>query len=359
MTTLPPLARRSIRDRIVYASKCAIASALYISGALDLYRRVAFRGRPVVLMYHRVLPRGWRARTWSHPGMVVERETFERQMRLLSTRFALVGIDDFAGRLASGQPFEPSSCLVTFDDGWIDTWTEAWPVLRRFQVPALVFLSVNYIGSTKTFWQEHLSGCLHRIWLRAAEDAAFRQRASDTLREYGLDAVLGASAAEVRQAIGSVVATFKRATQDRIDAASAAASALAEPSAGADSLPTIDGFISWSQVKTMTEGGISFGGHGATHAILTSLPLEAARQEILESERILRENVGAPVTAFSYPNGDWSAAVVEAVRDAGFSLAFATRRGDQRHPYAIPRTNIHEDMTSYLPLFYARVLGVL
>jgi hypothetical protein len=66
--------------------------------------------------------------------------------------------------------------------------------------------------------------------------------------------------------------------------------------------------------------------------------------------------------AFCYPNGNWSPAVAEAVQRHGFRVAFSTERGPagpDSHRFAVRRVNMHEDVTSTVPLFLARLAGVL
>ena len=146
------------RDRVVYSAKWGVAQTLHRSGLLALRRRRALHHRAVVLVYHRLLPKG--TDTWSHPGIVVTPATFERHMRILQREFRLLTLQEFEHHVTTGIPFRPSSCLVTFDDGWIDTYTEACPILSRLRVPAVVFLPTRYIGSDRPFWQERLGWLL-------------------------------------------------------------------------------------------------------------------------------------------------------------------------------------------------------
>src|SRR6201999_329515 len=108
------------------------AATLYYSGALWLYAAVKLRGKAVVLMYHRVLPSG--ADSFSHAGIVVTPQTFERHMRFFARHFRLLDLAGFRKELDGG--FGPRACLVTFDDGWQDNHRHALPVLRRHRVPA-------------------------------------------------------------------------------------------------------------------------------------------------------------------------------------------------------------------------------
>lgn len=119
--------------------------------------------------------------------------------------------------------------------------------------------------------------------------------------------------------------------------------------------------MTWPQVREMAEAGIAFGAHTISHRILTTLPPDEVEQEVRGSrETLLRELGTAP--AFSYPNGNWNRDVAAAVGNAPFALAFTTQPGAvsaTADRLALPRINIHEDVTRSVPLFFARLSGVL
>jgi peptidoglycan/xylan/chitin deacetylase (PgdA/CDA1 family) len=184
-----------------------VAAALYYSGALWLYAAVKLRGKAVVLMYHRVLPAG--ADSFSHAGIVVTPETFERHMKFFARHFRLLDLDGFRGELDAG--FGPRACLVTFDDGWQDNHRHALPVLRRHRVPTTIFVATDYIGTGRTFWQERFT----RLLYQATRHAGLADAVLAGLDALDLRALADAPARERARAI---VTTLKRAgDQARID----------------------------------------------------------------------------------------------------------------------------------------------
>lgn len=67
---------------------------------------------------------------------------------------------------------------------------------------------------------------------------------------------------------------------------------------------------------------VSIGSHSVSHPRLAHMPLERAREEILNSRVELAEILGAPVTLFAFPYGDHDAATLEVCREAGYQHAF-------------------------------------
>src|SRR5690606_5303514 len=141
-------------DRLVYGAKRTIPEGLHGSGLLGLSARAALRQRAAVLAYHRAAAPA--AAPWSHAGIVLWPATFPRRMELLRRRMRILSLGESEEHVRAGAHFPPNSCLVTFDDGWIDTYTTAWPVLESLGIPAVVFLPTRFIGTTEVFWQERL-----------------------------------------------------------------------------------------------------------------------------------------------------------------------------------------------------------
>lgn len=103
-----------------------------------------------ILGYHRIGPR--RA---DHVPTVTA-EAFERQLSLLARwRYQVLAFEEIVDRMESGQPMPRHSTVITFDDGYEETYTIAWPLLRRFGFPAIVFVTPAEVG-LKGFatWQQ-------------------------------------------------------------------------------------------------------------------------------------------------------------------------------------------------------------
>jgi peptidoglycan/xylan/chitin deacetylase (PgdA/CDA1 family) len=97
-------------------------------------------GQPLpVLMYHHISPK---------PGLVTcSPENFRTQMQWLAKNgWQTLSTVTFAEALASGQ-IPKKSVLITFDDGYLDNWIYAHPVLQEFGLQATIFLITGWIGS--------------------------------------------------------------------------------------------------------------------------------------------------------------------------------------------------------------------
>jgi len=100
--------------------------------------------------------------------------------------------------------------------------------------------------------------------------------------------------------------------------------------------------------------GIEFGSHTLTHASLTDMTEDAAREEISRSKVDLEAGLGCPVPFFCYPYGAMNPAVRQMVIDAGYSAACATLKGTNApggDRFALRRINVRRD-TWTSTLFY-------
>jgi peptidoglycan/xylan/chitin deacetylase (PgdA/CDA1 family) len=87
----------------------------------------------------------------------VSAENFERQMRYFKeANYRVITLDELVKGIESGGRFPRKTVVITFDDGFKDNFTYAYPVLRRYGFPATVFLVTDWIGADKEYlsWEE-------------------------------------------------------------------------------------------------------------------------------------------------------------------------------------------------------------
>lgn len=102
--------------------------------------KVSFRGT-VVLMYHSVGD--------NNEFFTVRPNEFERHMRYLKIgRFNVISLEQFMEILEKGLPVGRKTIVITFDDGYEDNYLNAYPILRKYDFPATIFVSTANIGKT-------------------------------------------------------------------------------------------------------------------------------------------------------------------------------------------------------------------
>jgi len=94
-----------------------------------------------ILMYHNI------DQNWEKSKISVSPQSFEKQMRfLVRNRYNIVSLDKLAGMLKSDKKIPYKTVAVTFDDGYENNYTNAFPVLKRYNIPATIFVVIDKIG---------------------------------------------------------------------------------------------------------------------------------------------------------------------------------------------------------------------
>lgn len=89
----------------------------------------------------------------------------------------------------------------------------------------------------------------------------------------------------------------------------------------------VEPLMNKAHIRVWLGAGMEIGSHTLTHARLTHLPMDHARDEITNSKKKLEDAFGRPVEHFCYPYGDWNSSVRDLVAEAGYRTACTTESG--------------------------------
>jgi peptidoglycan/xylan/chitin deacetylase (PgdA/CDA1 family) len=301
---------RSVAGRVYWASPYFLPS---------------LRGRVLILMYHRVIPRSEVDTTFVQPGMYVTPATFERHLQLLTHHFDVLPFADLLAKWDTGRWDDAARyCVITFDDGWLDNYVHAYPLLRAYRLPATIFLPTDLVGTDQWLWSDRLGALLRRRGKGTPDDwDAFIEHAKTLTDGARAHLVADLEAGTGGQALG----------QRR--------------------------FVDWNEVREMSRHGVSFASHTGTHVNLTRLAGTALERELRGPLDQLHQQRVNHVPVLAYPNGDHTDAVVAAARAAGYSAAVTTSPGvESSRPadrFRLKRIGVHDDVTQSIPLLALHV----
>jgi peptidoglycan/xylan/chitin deacetylase (PgdA/CDA1 family) len=281
----------------------------------------------LVLGLHRVLSDKQQPHANSLPGMVLREATFVALLGFIQRCFQVISLDTFLDGEAAGRRLSKPRCLLTFDDGWRDNYTTAHPWLRKFGLPAVLFVVTGAVGSQQGFWVEQL----RQRW----QEASWRER---LLSQIGRSVLTKALTADLE---GIVDYLKHLPAQERQQVLSGLLSEEGAPQPPSDG----DGMVTWQEIESMAQAGISFQAHTVSHPLLTYEEETTIEQELRLPKEMLEQKLGKKVPAFAYPNGDWDARVRKMVQAAGYDCAFTVRPGwhrDGDDRFTIPRIMLHE-----------------
>ena len=272
-------------------------------------RRLCESGATVILTFHRVLDDTSYQETNSLPGILIRLATFREMVRYLSRYCEPMGLADAISNCKS----EKVRIVCTFDDGWADNYTTAFPVVRDFNLPITIFICPGLLGQNMPFWPE-----------RAVALLGQNSRYNSSQIEEEVEKLKNLAPDQRELAIEG----FERANN----------SSKVRPS-------SVDRTFSWAEVLEMDRAGVCFGSHTNTHQILTTIPEDQCREELFRSKQVLEQVLAKPCSTFAYPNGNWSPAIRQAVAETGFTVAVTTERRactSVSDPLTLSRVNVCE-----------------
>lgn len=330
--------------------KHTIVRAANFCGVDRLFRHIN-RKKLLVVMYHGVTPNDYTPPIWTQLPL----KTFRQQIKYLSEHYVPVSLTEVAGATRGVSALPEHAVLITFDDGLRNNYSAAFPVLQESNVPAAIFLTIDFIGSDEILWFDELFFLLKEAAGRGATpdmlDAAARNL---LLRGKVWDSYV--IAVETLKRVGKATRTLEMAKL------------RAFLPLDRQKLLEDFGMLSWDEVRTMQQSGlVEFGVHTATHRILTELVDDEWDHEIIVPKHILEEKLHTEAAAFCFPNGkpqiDFCPDQLAALRMAGYSCAFTTENalfdwtGGEK--MAIGRIPAGNDATSDSSYFRLNASGAL
>lgn len=335
---LQPATWRSLWDRMA-------AAVIFRSGALRLAERVA-RTREVrmgsgsrlprlqkvsgpkfvILCYHRVGTSGVPLYSALPPSV------FEAQMEFLSARYRIVSLEEVVNRL--GDPTAEPGVAVTFDDGYGDVFQFAYPALRKYRIPATIFLTASAIETGEAPWYDGVFLALQVTELKTVEltlDRRVRYSLTSPPQKF-------------RSALDIMMRLRKLPDGRRKECMAELERRIPIPREEMSGR-----MLTWDQVRSMQAGGISFGSHTMTHPVVSRLEMSELLAELRGSREILEEKIGTPVVDFAFPFGqasDCGTLCEPALAECGYRSAVTTVWGVNERgtsPFFLRRVQIGEE----------------
>jgi len=285
-------------------------------GLVNLARWLAGR-RGAILRYHSVTDDEAVTLAYLDHGLMVTRSAFRMQLRYLRRFYTVMSLDELVDRLHRGSALPRRTVAITFDDGYRDNYTQAFPLLRAEGLPATFYVATGCIDGGPPLWTAQL-----RFMVRRTKE-----------RHVVLPEPLGAPASIERPADRQALFTRLVIALKNVPSARRRelVHELAELFHVTNFRPLADIMMTWNELREMSTDGMTIGAHTISHPNLPNTPPEEALEEIVGSRDMIAAKLGTSVTHFSYPNGRGAAHLTETVRgivrQAGFLSAVTSVPG--------------------------------
>lgn len=207
-------------------------------------------------------------------------------------------------------------CLaITFDDGQLDNYLYAFPVLQDTGITATFFVPVHNVNEKKPLWYDVLGWSVcssfhdQQKWSWITERIELEKKV-DKNGSLDLPGIARQAIILAKQLDGEGLKELvDYLYSDEVE------------------FPYWGNVMTWEMVRDLHEHGHEIGSHSCTHPILTKCSAKALRSEIFDSKKNIESKLRSRVESFCYPNGDYNDKIVKVVRDAGYRYGVTTRWG--------------------------------
>jgi peptidoglycan/xylan/chitin deacetylase (PgdA/CDA1 family) len=214
-------------------------------------------------------------------------DTFDAHCRMIAETCHPIDLATFCAARDQGRALPARPVLVTFDDGYRSVFELARPILRRYRIPAAVFVCSEPVRRQRLFW---------------------------------FDAVTRADGPFAVEALRAQPGQAWRIAADAHDTPASVAPHLAP--------------LTEVQVRQLADEGFTIGVHTASHAPLAGAPADVQRHELESCRSALESWTGQRIGALAYPFGgpgsDYTGETVAIAASLGFTAGFTTRGGFAR-----------------------------
>lgn len=293
-----------------------------------------------VLMFHRIVEASNKVRIHNHESLEISPEQLRATVHFFRKKgYVFYSLDQMHQALASGN-LKEKFVVLTFDDGYLDNYTLAYPILKELEVPFCIYVTTNFPDRKAILWWYILEDMLRDMsrvkFSYFGED--FDLPASSHLEKeqtFSIIRKLITQQFDTKNHTEQLYQIFKSYQQDLF--------IYAENMA-----------MSWEQIQEIAADElVTIGAHTVNHYPLRQLKEEELEPEIMDSKRKLEEKLGKAIEHFAYPFGKAPEAgqrEFDFIKEHGFKTAVTTRMSNifpdhAQYLEALPRININKVST--------------
>ncbi len=269
----------------------------------------------IILNYHRIRPDEPFSSRFDDGVFGPTRSEFAAHMEWMTGQYRILSLQELVTCGAEGR-IPKRSALVTFDDGYADNYTRAYPVLKALGIPAILFIPSNLIETRSLGWWDLIAYLV-------------KNSSTDSIRFDGERIEVGRNG---KQAIAALQTKFHGYDILRIAGAIRELSERSGVEVPRRELQDAE-LLTWEQIREMHSNGIGIGSHTHNHCVLSALDADAQKREMEESKAMLESRLRSKVATIAYPvgsSGCYTGETKAIARKLGYEAAFPYNTGLNR-----------------------------
>ena len=267
-------------------------------------------------MYHGVVKEDLKPFCWWQ----ISKNKFKWQMEYINKNYNVLKLDDLTNRLLNNEKLPDNTAIITFDDGYKNNYTIAYPILKNNNIPATIFLPTDYIGKDCYLWAD-------QVYLTFKNSVIKKINLKDIgLGEYDIR-----SYKDKKSVCQETLEFLKNLPIDEKDLSMGLLRNTLDVHHNDYDLDNDFSLLNWEDVSSLNKDSlISFGAHSCTHNILSHLSIDKLNHEITNACIVIEKNNNNKSCPFSYPNGrkqDFTEDSKRILKDHGATCAVSTISG--------------------------------
>lgn len=305
-----------------------VARGMFWSGTASMLSLLPAKDSLLVLTYHRI---GDHENDPFDPGVFsATSEQFDEQISYLKRSHSLVTLEEALAFVDGTDKERTGRCrvLITFDDGYLDNYRIAYPILSSYGAQGVFFLCTDLVGSGYVPWWDHIA-----YLVKTAEKRQFSLSYPANL---DVDIDKDGLKTSLRSILDLCEMPENKDSKRFIRE-------LKEAAGGKDLPAESRRFLNWDEAQEMINGGMAIGAHTHSHPRLSRLGREEQHKELTQCRAILNERLGIEADVLAYPFGSvtaFSDQTQQIAQETGYRAAFSYYGGMTNQQGAIERYNL-------------------
>lgn len=247
---------------------------------------------------HRVVPN----RSWALPNRELEITPDYLEQLILSymgNGYCFVSIDSIVERLNKMRwPWQKKMVNISFDDGFRDIYECAYPIFKKYNIPFTIYLTTAFPEGKAELWWIKLERLINQYTTLIVQGEEYRCETMEEKNQVFNDLMqrIYHCSDTPSKVFGKWFANYQIDMDNLV--------------------------LTWDELAEMLSSGLlTLGSHTQSHPMLTKIPTEEVRQELLESKNLIEQHLSISVNHFSYPHSAYNMEIANELRLVGYKSA--------------------------------------
>jgi peptidoglycan/xylan/chitin deacetylase (PgdA/CDA1 family) len=246
-----------------------------------------YRKNLIIFNYHRI--RGPEISTQFDDAVYgPDAVRFKQEMKWLKEETRIISEAELLEITYDKKNINEMCSMVTFDDGYLDNFEIAFPILKELSIPAIFFIPTSHINERKVGWWDIVAYLFKQTTLKkfSFKDNEFYIRDPKIL-------------------INNFNMELKQIDADRVEEYLLELSKALEQDLPDTKLQNAE-LMTWEQIKILGNNGMTIGTHSHDHTILSKQNNVRLKNQLKKSIDILEDTLNKKISSIAYPVGGYA-----------------------------------------------------